>query len=119
MTFWDFLWFFFIVVPLTLIWVYSLIDVFGRTDLSGWAKAGWVVAIIVLPWLGVLIYLIARPPTVAGPFAERPALAPIPRPAGETSVADDLERLSRLQQGGMITDQEYDAAKQAVLKKAA
>jgi hypothetical protein len=45
------------------IWIWMvimvLIDVFSRPDLSGWAKAGWVVLIIVLPFVGVLIYLIA------------------------------------------------------------
>jgi hypothetical protein len=45
------------------IWIWMvilvLIDVFSRIDLSGWAKAGWVVFIIVLPFLGVLCYLIA------------------------------------------------------------
>ena len=44
------------------IWIWMvimvLIDIFSRPDLSGWAKAGWVVLIIVLPFLGVLIYLI-------------------------------------------------------------
>ncbi len=44
------------------IWIWMvilvLIDVFSRIDLSGWAKAGWVVLIIVLPFVGVLIYLI-------------------------------------------------------------
>jgi len=45
------------------IWIWmvimALIDIFSRPDLSGWAKAGWVVFIIVLPFLGVLCYLIA------------------------------------------------------------
>ena len=45
------------------IWIWmvvmALIDIFGRADLSGWAKAGWVVFIIVLPFIGVLCYLIA------------------------------------------------------------
>jgi hypothetical protein len=45
------------------IWIWMvimvLIDVFSRPDLSGWAKAGWVVLIIVLPFVGVLCYLIA------------------------------------------------------------
>jgi hypothetical protein len=45
------------------IWIWMvimvMIDIFGRPDLSGWGKAGWVVLIIVLPFLGVLIYLIA------------------------------------------------------------
>ena len=46
-----------------LIWIWMvimvLIDIFSRRDLSGWGKAGWVVLIIVLPFIGVLIYLIA------------------------------------------------------------
>jgi hypothetical protein len=45
------------------IWIWMvimvLIDIFSRIDLSGWAKAAWVVLIIVLPFIGVLIYLIA------------------------------------------------------------
>ena len=45
------------------IWIWMvimvLIDIFSRPDLSGWGKAGWVVLIIVLPFIGVLIYLIA------------------------------------------------------------
>jgi hypothetical protein len=45
------------------IWIWmvimALIDIFSRPDLSGWAKAAWVVFIIVLPFVGVLCYLIA------------------------------------------------------------
>jgi hypothetical protein len=45
------------------IWIWMvilvMIDIFGRSDLSGWGKAGWVVLIIVLPFIGVLCYLIA------------------------------------------------------------
>ena len=45
------------------IWIWMvilvLIDIFSRPDISGWGKAGWVVLIIVLPFVGVLIYLIA------------------------------------------------------------
>jgi len=47
------------------IWIWLLImvlaDVFGRRDLSGWAKAGWTLFVIFLPLLGVLVYMIARP----------------------------------------------------------
>jgi len=52
-----------IIVVAFVIWIWMvimvLIDIFSRPDLSGWAKAGWVVFIIVLPFLGVLCYLIA------------------------------------------------------------
>ena len=47
------------------IWIWLLImvlaDNFRRTDLSGWAKAGWTVFVIFLPLLGVLVYMISRP----------------------------------------------------------
>ena len=41
------------------------LNIFSRPDLSGWAKAGWVVLIIVLPFIGVLIYLIAYSASIA------------------------------------------------------
>ena len=47
-------------------WVWTLVvvlsDVFGRSDLSGWAKAGWTLLVIFLPLIGVLVYMIVRPP---------------------------------------------------------
>jgi Phospholipase_D-nuclease N-terminal len=56
------------------IWIWLLIlvlaDLFGRRDLSGWAKAGWTLFVIFLPLLGVLTYMIARPP-VEGALAGR------------------------------------------------
>ena len=50
-----------------LIWMFigAFADIFRRTDLSGMAKAGWVLLIVVLPLVGVLIYLITRPPEAA------------------------------------------------------
>ena len=61
--FWMVLVFFFWVsVFFTVIWAF--IDDFRRPDLSGWAKAGWALLIIVLPLIGTLIYLIARPAVV-------------------------------------------------------
>ena len=51
----------FIFIPLIMIWVFSLIDLFGRPDLGGAAKVLWMFLIIFLPWLGVLIYFMARP----------------------------------------------------------
>jgi Phospholipase_D-nuclease N-terminal len=53
--------FFFLILA---IWLFIAIfaDIFTRPDLSGWAKAGWVLLIFILPVIGILIYLIARPP---------------------------------------------------------
>src|SRR6476659_4789188 len=56
---WDMIWFF-----LFFIWIYVLFvvfaDIFRSDDLSGWGKALWIIFVVVLPWLGVLVYLIAR-----------------------------------------------------------
>ena len=56
---WSFIWFF-----LLFIWIWLLIivfsDIFRSRDLSGWAKALWVIFVIILPYLGVFVYLIAR-----------------------------------------------------------
>ena len=58
--FWISLWWFFLLAVLfTIVWAF--IDNFRRRDHGGWAKAGWTLLIVVLPLLGVLIYVIARP----------------------------------------------------------
>ena len=51
----------FIFIPLIMIWVFALVDLFARPDLGGLAKVLWMFLIIFLPWLGVLIYFITRP----------------------------------------------------------
>ena len=59
------------------IWIWLLImvlwDNFARSDHSGWAKAGWTLFVIFLPLLGVLIYMIARPPEASTLMTRNPA----------------------------------------------
>ena len=70
--FWSMLWFF-----LFFIWIYILIvvfsDIFRSHDLSGWAKALWVIFVILVPYLGVFVYLIARGHKMAEHAAEAAA----------------------------------------------
>jgi Phospholipase_D-nuclease N-terminal len=54
---WTILIFFALVIWIWMV-IMVMIDIFGRSDLSGWGKAGWIVVIIVLPFIGVLTYLI-------------------------------------------------------------
>src|SRR6476661_10979968 len=54
-SFWIFIWF-----AAIMVWFRCIFDLFRDRELSGWAKAGWSVVLILLPWLGALIYLIAR-----------------------------------------------------------
>jgi len=54
-SFWFFIW-----IAALMVWFRCLIDMFSDHTLSGWAKAGWVILLVFVPWLGALIYLIAR-----------------------------------------------------------
>ena len=54
-SFWFFIW-----IGALMVWFQCVFDMFGDSTLSGWAKGGWALVLIFLPWLGALIYLIAR-----------------------------------------------------------
>ena len=115
------LWFF-----LFFIWIWLLIvvfsDLFRSHDLNGWAKAFWVIGIIILPYLGVLLYLIIRGHKMAE-HAQQAAAAQdaaakqyIQQAAGTTpSTADELQRLADLKAQGVITDAEFETAKAKAL----
>ena len=60
-TFWEVFFLLLIWVPLIMLWGFALYDIFSRRDLHGLSKALWVALIILLPYFGVLIYLVARP----------------------------------------------------------
>ena len=112
---------------LFIIWIWLLImvfiDIFRSHDLSGWAKALWVIFIIILPFLGVFVYLIAR----GGKMHERAAQeaaqqqkafdAYVRQTAGVPggSTADQLSKLAELKSQGVLTDQEFDAEKAKIL----
>ena len=95
-----------------IVWFWLLItvaaDLFRRHDISGWIKALWVIAWIVVPYLGVLAYLIFQ----GGGMAERnvqqaqQARDELRRVVGY-SVADEIEKLNRLKQAGSISDAEF------------
>ncbi len=112
---------------LFIIWIWLLImvfmDIFRSHDMGGWAKALWVIFIIILPFLGVLVYLIAR----GGKMHERAAQqaaqqqkafdAYIKQTAGASgdTTADQLSKLADLKSQGVITDSEFDAQKAKIL----
>ena len=106
------LWFFLFIAWIWLL--FSIItDIFRSDDLSGWAKALWILFVIIVPWLGALIYLIAR----GGSMQERPmrahrasegaaAVHPGGRLSGPSS-ADELTKLAQLRDPGVITADEF------------
>src|SRR4051812_42469572 len=60
-TFWNVFLLFFLWIPLVMLWFFALFDVFQRQDIHGGAKALWALVILIFPWIGTLVYLIARP----------------------------------------------------------
>jgi hypothetical protein len=118
---WFFLW---------VLWLFLLfrviMDIFRSRDLGGWGKAGWLVFVIVLPFLGVLVYLIAR----GGKMHERDArqaqaqdeaFRSYVRDAAQDGggTADELAKLADLHDHGVINDADYEAGKEKVLHRPA
>ena len=115
--FWSMLWF-----VLFFIWIWILIavfaDIFRSKDLSGWGKAAWSVFIIVLPYLGVFVYLIARGHQMGEHAAEDARLQQdLFRQSVQDAVGtgpsevDQLEKLASLKAQGVIDDAEFDRMK--------
>ena len=111
---------------LFIIWIWLLImvfvDIFRSHDMGGFAKALWVIFVIILPFLGVFVYLIAR----GGKMHERAAQqaaeqqkqfdAYVKQAAGTAdTTADQLSKLADLKSQGVITDAEFDAQKSKIL----
>jgi hypothetical protein len=96
-----------------------LIDVFRRDDVGGWGKAGWVVFVIVLPFLGVLIYLISqhdgmRERSEKEARAQRQAFDEYVRDTAG-GPASEIAKAQELLDKGAITQQEFDAIKAKAL----
>ncbi|MCZ4125157.1 SHOCT domain-containing protein [Streptomyces sp. H39-S7] len=99
-------------------------DIFRDHEMSGWAKAGWLVLTILLPFLGVLVYVIARGGTmgrreVAQAREQQAAFNSYVREAATegrpSNSADELAKLSKLRAAGDITDEEFSRAKGLIL----
>ena len=113
---WFFLWVLWIFL---LFWI--IFDIFRSKDLSGWAKALWLIFIVILPFLGVLVYVIAR----GGSMHERSAREAqaedkqfreyVRDAAGSKSSADELAKLADLKERGVITDAEFQQGKAKIL----
>ena len=99
-------------------WIWVLIsvvaDIFRSDDMGGFAKALWVIFVIIIPWLGVLVYLIARGDSMAqrgmddAMAAEEARRAYIQQAAGTSaSTADELAKLAELRKSGIISEDEY------------
>jgi hypothetical protein len=105
-------------------WIWVLISVIGdifRSEMSGGGKALWVIFVILIPWLGVLVYLIANGDKMADRSIREAAAMEdarrsyIREAAGATSPADELTKLANLKDSGAISDAEYQKLRAKVI----
>ncbi len=120
----DFLlWIFWFYILVACIWIFItiIVDVFRDTTLSGWGKAGWVIFLVILPFLAALIYLIARGRGMSErelakrQQAQGQADSYIRSVAGSSSPSSEIETAKKLLDSGAITQAEYDSLKAKAL----
>jgi hypothetical protein len=107
------------------IWFWLLIivfsDLFSRHDISGWGKAGWILLLVVLPYLGVFIYMIAQGAHMAERRAQRSQAARtefddyVKTVAAPGGAAAEIEKAKQLLDSGAITQAEFDSIKAKAL----
>ena len=116
---WSMLWF-----TLFFIWIWILItcvmDLFRDHELGGFAKFLWLLFFIVLPYLGVFIYLIARGQGMAtrqmaaaqaNAEAQRAYIQQVAGTSGGASTSEELARLADLKEKGVISEEEFNSLK--------
>jgi hypothetical protein len=101
------------------IWLAILVfsDIFRSRDMSGWAKAGWIILIFILPLIGVLIYLIVRghkmqqhaeEAAAASDLATREYIRSV---VSQSDNSDELAKLTSLHDSGVLSDEEFASMK--------
>ena len=116
---WTMLIFFFWVIWIWIV-ITVLIDVFRRHDIGGLAKAAWVIFVVILPWLGVLVYLIVehdgmRERSIKQAQAQQQAFDDRVRDAAGGGSAGEIAQAKELLDSGAITQQEFEALKAKAL----
>ena len=116
-SFWFFIW-----IAALMVWFRCLFDLFGDHTLSGWGKAGWALLLIFVPWVGALIYLIARGRSMTERQISRAKEMQaaqdqyIQQVAGtSTSPADQIANAKALLDSGTIDQSEFDTLKAKAL----
>ena len=100
-----------------LIWMFIGVfaDIFRRNDISGGVKALWILFIFVLPLIGILIYMIARPKMTEQDKEMIAAAQEAQRRAQGYSAADEVAKLAKLRDEGKISAEEYEEQKKRAM----
>ncbi len=126
-SFWDVLWWslwIFIWVTAVVIWFRCVWDLFSDHSLGGWAKAGWIIFLIFIPWLGAIIYIIARGKSMAirasrgGVVPERDVHAEYMAGLSASAMPDPVGQVAKAKElldSGAITQAEFEQLKAKAL----
>lgn len=121
-SFWDVLWTTFVVfvwISVLIIFFQVIVDVFRSRDLSGGAKAGWLIVLIVLPFIGLMIYVLARGPGMSQRAVrdqlERADSIRDAMGAPSADPAAEIARAKELLDTGVIDGQEFATLKARAL----
>ncbi|WP_371037767.1 SHOCT domain-containing protein [Rhodosalinus sp. FB01] len=121
--FFDLIWSIFLLFMLAA-WIWVLIsvvaDIFRSQDMGGVAKALWIGFVIIIPWLGVLVYIVVRGDrmhenTVDAIARAEEARRDYIRSVAQVSPADELSKLAELKEKGILTDDEFVTQKSRIL----
>jgi hypothetical protein len=99
------------------IWIFITIvaDIFRREDVGGWGKAGWLFLLVIFPFLGALIYMIARPKMTEQDKRIMAELEEKQRRMAGYSAADEIAKATELKNSGAITEAEFEEIKRRAL----
>jgi hypothetical protein len=99
------------------IWIFITIfaDIFRRNDLTGWGKAGWILLLVLVPFFGALIYMIARPKMTAQDRELIETAQETQRRLEGYSAADEIAKLATLRDEGKISADEYEELKRKAM----
>ncbi len=118
--FWTMLWWFLFIAWIVLLFR-VIADIFRSSDMGGWSKAFWALFVIIIPWLGVLVYLIARGSKMTehaiqdARNQEAAFRSYVQDVATTPSAADEIGKLVALQAQGVITEAEFAQQKAKLL----
>jgi len=105
-------------------WIWILVtivsDLFRDHEMSGWGKAAWIVVLVLIPFLGALIYLVARGDgmrrrTIEAQLDAKRHFDDYIREQSRSTPASDLEKLDELRRAGVVSEEEFAAAKARLL----
>ena len=106
---------FYLFFMVLMMFIQAFVDIFHRDNLTGWGKAGWILVIFIIPFLGLLIYMISRPKNTEQDQRDMAQMQATQSRMVGGSAVDDIAKAQGLLDKGAITQAEFDSIKAKAL----